>query len=344
MENNKEKEFLIVSSIARIHKSIGATLELDEVGKILVNELTSILNCNACAFLMIECDEVRVIAEKGFQKVLGDIELSPDLPAIQHIINTKKSIYTNDLGNSPVSSCVPKGCEMKSLICAPVIVDDEVKGIIHLDSAQRGAFTEEDLQFVEVLAKEISVAVKRSLLYSEVKIQSLKDCLTGCYNRRKFDEDIVVDIACSNRYGRPLSLLMIDIDWFKHYNDFHGHIKGDQVLKKIGRLFKSNLRITDKVYRYGGEEFAILLSETNKEQALVVAERLREKVNNESFEGETESQPNRKITISIGIATYPADTDSLEQLIKYADSALYTSKQKGRNRTTTFANDTILVL
>lgn len=344
MENSKEKEFLILSAIARIHKSIGATLEIDEVGKILVNELTSILKCNACALLLIECDTVRVVAEKGFNKILGDIELTPELPAIQHIINTKRSIYTNDLSNSPVSSCVPKGCEMQSLICTPVIVDDEVKGIIHLDAAQKGAFTEEDLQFVEILASEISVAVKRSLLYSEVKAQSLKDCLTGCYNRRKFDEDIVVDIACSNRYGRPLSLLMIDIDWFKQYNDFHGHMKGDQVLRKIGRLFKANLRITDKVYRYGGEEFAILLPETNRDQAIIVAERLREKVYNEYFEGESESQPNKKITISIGIATYPLDADSIESLIKYADTALYCSKQNGRNRITVYGKDRVLVL
>lgn len=344
MENSKEKEFLILSAIARIHKSIGAALEIDEVGKILVNELTSILKCNACAFLLIECDTVKVIAEKGFNKRLGDIELTPELSVLQHIINTKQSIYINDLYNSSISGCVPKGCEMESLICAPVIVDNEVKGIIHLDATRKNAFSEEDLKFVEILASEISVAVKRSILYSEVKAQSLKDCLTKCYNRRKFDEDIVVDIACSNRYGRPLSLLMIDIDWFKLYNDYHGHMKGDQVLKKIGKLFKANLKITDKVYRYGGEEFAILLPETNREQAIIVAERLREKVYNEYFEGESESQPNKKITISIGIATYPLDADSIEDLIKCADKALYSSKHNGRNRITVYDKDQILVL
>ncbi|MCX7793624.1 MAG: sensor domain-containing diguanylate cyclase [Thermodesulfovibrionales bacterium] len=344
MLNNKEKEYLILSAIARIHKSIGATLELEEVAHILVNELTNILNCNACAFLLLECESIRVVAEKGFKKMLGNIELTPDFPAIRHIINTKKSIYTNDLNNSLVASCVPQGCEMQSIICTPVIVDDQVKGIIHIDAASKGAFSEEDLQFVEILASEISIAVKRSILYSEVKAQSLKDCLTGCYNRRKFDEDIVIDIACSNRHGRPLSLLMIDIDWFKNYNDYHGHVKGDQVLKKIGRLFKSNLRITDRVYRYGGEEFAILLPETNKDQAIIVAERLREKVYNEYFEGESESQPNKKITISIGIATYPADADSIEKLIKCADIALYSSKQNGRNRITLYSKEGVLVL
>lgn len=143
-------------------------------------------------------------------------------------------------------------------------------------------------------------------------------------------------MACSNRHGRPLSLLMIDIDWFKHYNDFHGHPKGDEVLKRISKLFKSSLRITDKIYRYGGEEFAILLPETNKEQAIIVAERLQNLILKESFYGERDSQPNKKITISIGIATYPVDASTIQDFIKCADEALYASKRNGRNRITVY--------
>lgn len=174
---------MILSAIARIHKSIGAILELEDVGRILVNELSNILNCDACALLILDCDSIKVVAEKGFKKVLNEIELSPEVPAIQYILNTKKSIFTNDLSDSSLSSCVPSGCNMNSLICSPVIVDDEVKGIIHLDSTQKGAFTEEDLQFVEILAGEIAIAIKRSLLYTEIKAQSMRDYLTGCYNR-----------------------------------------------------------------------------------------------------------------------------------------------------------------
>jgi diguanylate cyclase (GGDEF)-like protein len=125
---------------------------------------------------------------------------------------------------------------------------------------------------------------------------------------------------------------MIDIDYFKNYNDFHGHQKGDELLRKIAELLRKNLRAIDKVYRYGGEEFIVLLPEVDKEGALACAERLRRKVEQEPFEGEEESQPSGKITISIGVASYPLDGDSIEKLIEAADSALYRAKALGRNR------------
>jgi len=211
-------------------------------------------------------------------------------------------------------------------------IRDRVKGIIHLDSFEKNAFDEEDLNFVELLAKETAIAIERSLLYEEIKNLSVIDALTNLFNRRKMEEDLRNELERSKRYTRPLSILMIDIDYFKNYNDFHGHQKGDELLRKIAELLRKNLRAIDKVYRYGGEEFLVMLPEVDKEGALACAERLRRKVEQEPFEGEEQSQPSGKITISIGVASYPLDGDSIEKLIEAADSALYRAKALGRNR------------
>ena len=225
---------------------------------------------------------------------------------------------------------------MNSLICVPIIVRGEVKGIIHLDSMKRYAFDKEDLNFAELLSKQVAIAFERALLYEEVKKMAIIDALTGCFNRKKLEEDLDSEIYRCNRYNRKLSIIMIDIDYFKKYNDYHGHKKGDDLLKKVCKLLKDNLRKSDKAYRYGGEEFLIMLPETDKEQAYCAAERLRRIIENEKFDGEQLSQPGGKLTISLGVACYPDDAKSKEDLIIFADCALYEAKKTGRNKVVSF--------
>jgi diguanylate cyclase (GGDEF)-like protein len=218
------------------------------------------------------------------------------------------------------------------LICAPIIVNNEVRGIIHLDSLKKNAFSEEDLEFTDLLTKEISIALEQSLEYSYSRNILISDELTGCLNRSKFDVDILVEVASAEEYKEELSLLMVDIDWFKTYNNFHGHEKGDALLKKVVDILTSNTRPYEKIYRFGGEEFAILMLDTDKEKALSTARRLQKTIEQAQFEGEQKSQPNGTITVSIGVATYPSDADHRDTLIDAANSALYRAKQSGRNQ------------
>jgi len=328
-----EKKLKILSAVSELHQSLGAHLELGEVGAILVDTLSNITNCEACAILLIEGDKISILAERGFISSFGSINLSTNMPAIRRIIETKKPIFSNDLEmDSALASCIPTGCRAKSLLCVPVLINNEVKGIIYLDSFEKNAFDEEDLNFVQLLAKETAIAIERSLLYEEIKNLSIIDALTNLFNRRKMEEDLRNELERSKRYTRPLSILMIDIDHFKNYNDYHGHQKGDEVLRKIASLLTTNLRAIDRVYRYGGEEFVVMLPEVDKEGALACAERLRRKGEQEPFEGEEQSQPSGKITLSIGVASYPLDGESIEKLLEAADSALYRAKALGRNK------------
>jgi diguanylate cyclase (GGDEF)-like protein len=334
--DGKDKQVRILQSLNRIHSSVGVNLELSTVARILVEELVEIVGCTGCAILFIDGKQVHIMAEYGFSKLFKDQEFNADMPAIKYIRDTQRCIFTGDIANSPASSCVPAGCNMKSLICSPVAVKDKVVGIIHLDSLEKDAFDEEDKRFVEQLADAISIAMERALEHSKVKNLSVEDGLTGCFNRRKLDEDIDAEIIRARRYQKVFSVLMVDIDWFKKYNDFHGHGKGDELLKGLVNLFGQRLRAADTVYRYGGEEFFILLPETDKAQAFTVAEKLREILARTSFEGERESQPEGKVTMSIGVATYPWDGNNRDELLKAADTELYRAKKGGRNRVCCF--------
>ncbi len=327
-----EKELKRLKAITRIHHSIGTNLRLEEISRILVRELVEIVNCDMCAILLIKNNKVEILAETGFPKTSEKLNFDLDMLAIKYIVQTKKYISTNDVLNSTATSCLPKGCSMQSLICTPIMANNEVHGIIHLDSLKKNAFDEDDIELTKLLANEVSIAIERSFLYSQILDISVRDGLTECFNRRKFDVDIVAEIANAKQCKKPLSMLMMDIDWFKNYNDFHGHPKGDIALKKVSTTLISNLRPLDHVYRYGGEEFAVLLPNANQKEALLIAERLRRLIEREDIEGEKESQPNNQLTISIGVATFPTDADKEGRLIEAADSALYKAKQADRNK------------
>jgi diguanylate cyclase (GGDEF)-like protein len=166
-------------------------------------------------------------------------------------------------------------------------------------------------------------------LIEKLKKLAITDGLTNLFNSRHFYNQLEVEIDRSNRYKPPLSLLLLDIDNFKIYNDTYGHLEGDKVLFRLGQIIKSCLRKMDSAYRYGGEEFTVILPETGGKEALNVAQRIRTTVKAEKFFPEPEKAVS--ITISIGVTEfYPKE--EITNLIQRADKAMYMSKQKGRNR------------
>lgn len=166
-------------------------------------------------------------------------------------------------------------------------------------------------------------------MLEELKKLSITDGLTQLYNSRYFYTQLKGEIERFKRYGHQLSLLLLDIDNFKEYNDTHGHLEGDKILVRIGRIIKSCLRRMDTAYRYGGEEFTIILPGTPGEEARTVAERLRAAVAAEAL-GSAEN-PGPRITISIGVTQYCYE-EPISNFVQRADQAMYQSKQAGRNR------------
>lgn len=189
-------------------------------------------------------------------------------------------------------------------------------------------FEELDLRLNRVL-QEGEVKKERVKLLKRLEKLAITDALTKLYNSRHFFSEIKTEIKRYNRYSRALSLLILDIDFFKNYNDTWGHLEGDKVLMKMGEIIKSCMRSMDTAYRYGGEEFAILLPETGIEKACVVGSRIKDTISAHIFEPEPGEK--QSINISIG-ATELVDGEDFTEFIKRADKALYQSKETGRNK------------
>ena len=193
---------------------------------------------------------------------------------------------------------------------------------------------EELLLRLKRVLKERELTQERVRMMEKLQRLAITDGLTKLHNSRSFYSQLEVEVDRFNRYKHPLSLLLLDIDHFKEYNDNYGHLEGDKVLVRISQLIKACLRKLDTAYRYGGEEFTVILPETSGEEAVLVAERIRKTVQAEKFTPQSDEELG--ITISIGTAQYAAE-EQLSTFIQRADKAMYISKQKGRNRVTSLS-------
>jgi diguanylate cyclase (GGDEF)-like protein len=223
----------------------------------------------------------------------------------------------------------------------PLKLGEKTIGVLNISDKITGAvFSEQDMVLLRSFASFASIALERSSYYSlagHLKELSITDPLTGLFNRRYFEERFFEEIQRSKRHSLSFSLAMIDIDDFKLFNDTEGHLAGDEILKNIANIAKDSLRIIDVIARFGGEEFAVIMPQTDKDEAFMVTERIRKSIA-EYLPRTWNVFPNDAITISIGIASFPSDGNDRKSLIRNTDKALYTAKIKGKDRTVVWAN------
>jgi two-component system, cell cycle response regulator len=217
--------------------------------------------------------------------------------------------------------------ETKSRMCIPLVSFGQTLGVLMLDSEQTGNFQEADVESLEAVADVCATAIQNAHYVERVKQLAYLDGLTGIFNRRYFELRVVEEIDRARRFNSGMAVLIVDIDQFKRLNDEFGHLLGDEVLRQVSSIFHGQVRKIDVVCRYGGEEFAVLLSQTNPQHSLQVAEKLRRLVENWQFPGVP-----RAVTISAGVATFPDHGTTRDELVKSADAGLYAAKQSGRNR------------
>jgi diguanylate cyclase (GGDEF)-like protein len=229
----------------------------------------------------------------------------------------------------------------KSFISIPIKFREQVLGVLNLsDKENDGVFDEADLEMLSTFGTHASAVIRRSSIMErseQLEHLSITDPLTELYNRRFLERRMEEELSRSLRQGLQLTVMLIDLDNFKQYNDLCGHIAGDRALQKVARILEKAVRDMDVVTRYGGEEFCLVLPGTAKMESIFVAERIRRGIEKESFAGE-EDLPSGRLTASIGISSFPEDGQSTIPLINSADIALYQAKDQGRNRIVIYNN------
>lgn len=254
---------------------------------------------------------------------------------LQALLDSKKPLRLNDVPKVARVSELAEHMPIQSWLGTPIISHGRALGAFFLldkDADLNGArFTAEDEQVIETLAAHAAVAIENARLFSEVQRLSITDQLTGLYNRRYFSQQLDAEFQRARRYQRPLSLIILDLDHFKQINDRYGHLAGDLVLQEIADLVNSEVRESDTVVRYGGEEFAIILPETGERQAARMAQRICESIRNHLTV--TDGGTAIRITASLGVGTVNGETiEDSGEFVRQTDQALYGAKQQGRNR------------
>lgn len=326
----RERRTRIIREFGEQLRNIGP----DDFWKSLTNVSAQLLGAERASLLLREPSE-RLVAKASFgapEDISNDSELGSRVA--RSIFNSGEPILVADVAKGPLSPApAERRYNSPSFISYPITLSGEPFAVMNFTEKSSGEqFDRSDLEMLDSISPQIAVAVDRMTLQEKIDEfaqLSITDPLTGLLNRRYIEERLAEEI---NRWGRssePLSFLMLDVDEFKSYNDRFGHPAGDQALITVGTILKETVRGADVAARYGGEEFAVLLPETSSSEAKVIAERIRSRVEDAEFQ-------HRKVTISIGIATYSEFFQNGEELISAADKALYAAKRHGRNNVQIF--------
>jgi diguanylate cyclase (GGDEF)-like protein len=323
-----------MTELAILHeasKALGATLVLEEVIDTIVDISAKGLMADIAGALIYDekTGLLTVAGLRGFtaeeREVLNSMTFTPGETVLGEVFSKRKTINVANLSDERPGT-TPFNGRIKAFVATPLATDGYDIGVLFLGKYIQEPFSISGAEFLETMAAQAAIAVENARLYSQAQELAIHDGLTGIYNYRYLMKQLEEELKRAERYGRSVSLAMIDIDLFKQVNDSHGHQRGDEVLKGLVQMLVSNTRDTDIVARYGGEEFVVILPETDVDDALEAAEKLRSAVAKASFAREKGSSI--KITISLGIATYPAQATNQEDLLRLADDALYTAKTK----------------
>jgi diguanylate cyclase (GGDEF)-like protein len=312
-------------AVNRISTAIRSSLELPSVLQTTVNEVGRALGAQY-SVLSVEGEHGQPSLTTYYvrdgeaddsvrEELLGDIE------AYGVRLRGRIKTYVHD-GSSGADES-----DTQPAAAVPVIYHDRTMGVLMVtsDEPQR-IWQDNEIMLMRTVADQVSVAVNHARLFQQMQQQALTDGLTGCFNRRFFEIQLERDLHLATRMRQPVSLILLDIDYFKRVNDSHGHDAGDAALRILAGALREEVRGVDTAARYGGEEFAIILPQAGPEGAFGVAERLRSRIER------TEVPGVGCITASIGFATFPLHASSRELLVTAADRALYQAKRTGRNR------------
>lgn len=334
-ENHQLRELL---QAARL---VFSTLELNAALDAILKSAQELTHATVTSIALLDEDtgEWSVYAHRGFDKdFLGTARWKPQKGGLtEKILKHKKILIIKQRTHQRFfQDPVRVSRKVKTMACVPLIFEGKVLGILFSDDFTLRGFSEAEQRALTVLATFAATAIDHAKLLRLMKELARTDGLTGLYNYRYFHECLEDEIHRAKRYQRTLSLIMLDVDNFKRFNDTYGHPIGDTILKKIATIIKESIRDVDLASRYGGEEFMVMLPETDTVRALPLAERIRREIEKRTL-GSLGIKSKESAHVSLGVACFPWDAQDKDDLIQRADEAMYTAKAQGKNRVVTYA-------
>lgn len=328
-----ERSQVRVETIYETSRALGELRNEKEITAEVLNIVETVLGYEMCSIFLAKASgkQLREIARlnMGKTQVSGLPPASEPVGIIGEVFHTGTIRRAIDLPGSENYIGFMKAA--KSSLSVPMISYGKVVGVLNAESTRTNDFTEMDEKVFAILASSAGMAYENSRLQEQLKQMVIIDELTGIHNYRYFTEKLAEEKRRAVRYRQPLSLIMIDIDWFKRCNDSYGHEAGNVVLQEVVEVVRGLTRDTDTLARYGGEEFILILPQTGHEDARLIAERIRQQIEHSVF-GEKAGYPPMRITVSVGVTTYPDNNQDHEELITLVDQAMYQAKGLGKNR------------
>ena len=267
--------------------------------------------------------DIEIKAEAGTTSLALGKRIAVGTGILGRVARTGVSALVQNTGQGHLSGVLP---ESRAVLCLPITYGETLLGVLNVESRDENAFEPQDVLILNTLADLLATALHNSFVFQKLQQQSITDGLTGIKTRRFFWEALSSEWKRASRSGRPFSVVLIDLDKFKEVNDGLGHLEGDLVLARVGRLLEQKCRQSNVVARYGGDEFIILMPETSIDQAQVLAERLRLWLATDPMLEE------HQITGSFGVASFPVHAFTAEDIIRVADAGMYISKRAGGNQ------------
>lgn len=328
-----------LTAVNRLTRVIGASFDISEVYQAFAAEVGR----------LVHYDRIGLVLRDDSGHGLRALKLATDQPiteepecacalggdaGIEWVMSQQRSYIEPDLAESKqfVEDEALLKAGIRSFVRLPLIANGIAIGVLCLDSVTPACYGEQELELLVPLSEQLAIAIEHGRLFQEINRLAMTDELTDLFNHRHFYNQLEQEFNRTLRYGHPLSLIMLDIDLFKQYNDLNGHLAGDEALRLIAALLRNSTRGVDIVARYGGDEFGIILPETDLQQAWVQAERIRFAMERD-VSGEQRASGGERLTASLGVACFGPDMRQVEDLVRAADQALYRSKAAGGNQT-----------
>jgi diguanylate cyclase (GGDEF)-like protein len=323
-----------LKGLLRASEKLTGTSRLAELLEHLVDYARDVTGFDTCAVcLRAEGGEhFNVVVAEGYRKELLGSRFPLEAPTwagwVLRAREEPLAIRMERRSGMPLLDPRERAAPGASFLAVPLRAQKRVSGAVLL-TRQDEAFTSRELRLLRIYCNQAAVALENAIVYEKVESLAATDALTGLFNRRYFETALSRELARAERTSSRVSLLVLDIDHFKSFNDTYGHAMGDLVLRKVASVLTGALRKADVLARFGGEEFVVVLPQATDRGALESAERLRESVERSAIHP---GGPRKHVTVSIGVAMFPDDAKTAEELLKTADAALYDAKRSGRNR------------